>query len=222
MSNKLTETSYPSKLSSKGFNHLSAETCKHMRNKFQCSMHTKWRKKPIFLYLHFIWQKVGHWQHCLLKACICNLRGANLSLWSIHPSMGIQMKQTARIHHRKATSFFFLSGPGIVSLASSLILVNKPTGLNRKKKHPQGHNDFSTWLYTLFQLGKEFLHMNNFIPCLKSTEPWCTNITRMWDTSMWSVNTGVQLHRKSVNFIIKVGKMRMDIFSIWSIFCESW
>lgn len=126
--------------------------------------------------------------------------------------MGVQMKQTARIHHRKATSFFFLSGPGIVSLASSLILVNKPTGLNRKKKHPQGHNDFSTWLYTLFQLGKEFLHINNLIPCLKSTEPWCTNITRMWDTSMWSVNTGVQLHRKSVNFIIKVGKMRMDIF----------
>lgn len=106
--------------------------------------------------------------------------------------------------------------------SSSLILVNKPTGLNRKKKHPQGHNDFSTWLYTLFQLGKEFLHINNLIPCLKSTEPWCTNITRMWDTSMWSVNTGVQLHRKSVNFIIKVGKMRMDIFSIWSIFCESW
>lgn len=133
MSNKLTETSYPSKLSSKGFNHLSAETCKHMRNKFQCSMHTKWRKKPIFLYLHFIWQKVGHWQHCLLKACIWNLRRANLSLWSIHPSMGVRMKQTARIHHRKATSFFFLSGPGIVSLASSLILVNKPTGLNRKK-----------------------------------------------------------------------------------------
>lgn len=88
-----------------------------------------------------------------------------------HPSMGVRMKQTARIHHRKATSFFFLSGPGIVSLASSLILVNKPTGLNRKKKHPQGHNDFSTWLYTLFQLGKEFLHINNLIPCLKSTEP---------------------------------------------------
>lgn len=73
-------------------------------------------KKTIFLYLHFIWQKVGHWQHCLLKACICNLRRANLSLWSIHPSMGVRMKQTARIHHWKATSFFFLSGPGIVSL----------------------------------------------------------------------------------------------------------
>lgn len=124
--------------------------------------------------------------------------------------MGVQMKQTARIHHRKATSFFFLSGPGIVSLASSLILVNKPTGLNRKKKHPQGHNDFSTWHYTLFQLGKEFLHINNLIPCLKSTEPWCTNITRMWDTSMWSVNTGVQLHRKSV--ILKLVKWEWTFF----------
>lgn len=78
------------------------------------------------------------------------------------------MKQTARIHHRTATSSFFLSGPGIVSLASSLI--GKQTYGSEQKKHPQGHM-ISVPGSTLFQLEKEFLHINNLIPCLKSTEP---------------------------------------------------
>lgn len=57
------------------------------------------------------------------------------------------MKQTARIHHRKATSSSFLSGPGIVSLASSLI--GKQTNRSEQKKTPTRPNDFSTWLYPL-------------------------------------------------------------------------